>query len=371
MLKNLVRSVIHGFVPYQWELSTAEVAQRYGLTPSEVIRFDTNTNPFLPYQFSENLADYGQTIPTINEYGDASYAALREALAEYHGCKPEQVVIGAGADELLDMIAKLFLDNGDVAINAGPTYPVFGLVTELMGARIIDVPRGPAPTFEVDIERMAQIAIERQAKLVWLCNPNNPTATAIPIASIEYLLQKLDGRAAVAIDEAYSEFWGQTSLPLVADYPNLLIVRTFSKAFSLAGGRVGCVLAQPETAHYLNQVRPPNSVGNLSVSMARRALEPEALSEMRRRADFILTEKEQFVTALSDLCEEVYPSVANFVLARMGSPEETNRLAEELLASGLVVRRPGSMPGHFRLTVRLPEENGRLLDALYTARYRR
>src|SRR4051812_48181995 len=111
MIKKLIRPVIHNFVPYQWELSTAEVARRFNLAPSEVVRFDTNTNPFLPFRFTDNLPQYATTVPTVNEYGDASYAALRVALAGYHGCKPEQVVIGAGADEVIDMTAKLFLDN--------------------------------------------------------------------------------------------------------------------------------------------------------------------------------------------------------------------------------------------------------------------
>jgi histidinol-phosphate aminotransferase len=368
MIKNLIRPVIHNFEPYQWELSTAEVARRYGLAPSDVIRFDTNTNPFLPFRFTENLPQYATTIPTVNEYGDASYAALREALARYHGCQPAQVVVGAGADEVIDMTAKLFLNNGDCAVTAGPTYPVFGISTSLMGSRLIEIPRGPAPDFAVDVELLAAVALEQKAKLVWLCNPNNPTATAVPVNAVEYLLQKLDGKAALAIDEAYGEFWKQSVIPLVAKYPNLVVIRTFSKAFSLAGGRVGCAVTQAETAFYLNQVRPPNSVANLSVTLACWALEAEALEEMQRRVNFILAEKKNFVAALAPYCEEIYPSAANFLLARMGSSGQADRLAEALLPKGLVVRRPGSMPGHFRLTVRLPEENARLIEALRDAR---
>lgn len=364
MSQKLIRPIIHNFIPYQWELSTVEVARRYGLSPAEVIRFDTNTNPFLPFEFSEKLPEYGITIPTVNEYGDASYAGLRSALANYHNCTPEQVVVGAGADELIDMVAKLFLDNGDRAVNATPTYPVYALATELMGAKMLEVPRGPAPDFAIEIEQVAKVALEQEAKIVWLCNPNNPTASANPVSDIEWLLEKLDGRAAVAIDEAYAEFWKQSALPLVARYPNLLIIRTFSKAFSLAGGRVGCVIAQEETAGYLNRVRPPNSVANLSVVMAQRALQPDALAEMHRRVDFILGQKADFVAALSNYVEEVYPSTANFVLAKIGTPEKADRVAEALLEKGLVVRRPGTMPGHFRITVRLPEENARLLEVL-------
>ncbi len=364
MIKKLVRPILHNFVPYQWELSTAEVARRYGLSPAEVVRFDTNTNPFLPYHFTENLPEYSMAIPTVNEYGDASYTGLREALATYHQCQPEQVVVGAGADELIDMVAKLFLDNGEVAVTAGPTYPVFGLATGAMGGRMVEVPRGPAPQFEAEVEKLAATALEHRAKLVWLCNPNNPNATAIPVSAIEKLLEKLDGQAALAIDEAYAEFWGQTAIPLVAKYPNLLVIRTFSKAFSLAGGRVGCVITQPETADFLNRVRPPNSIANLSVVMACRALEPAALLEMRRRVEIILSEKASFVAALKERCEEVYPSVANFVLARIGTPEKADQVAERLLTKGLVVRRPGSMPGHFRITVRLPHENARFLEGL-------
>ncbi|HEX2910228.1 MAG TPA: histidinol-phosphate transaminase [Chloroflexia bacterium] len=364
MIRNLIRPIIHNFEPYQWELSTVEVAWRYGLTPAEVIRFDTNTSPFLPYRFMNDLLENGQKIPAINEYGDASYAGLREDLAAYHNCRPEQVVIGAGADELIDMVAKLFLNNGDRALINGPTYPVYAIATELMGGQLIDVPRGGPPNFSVDVEQVLATTIEQAAKLIWLCNPNNPTATAVPLEAIEWLLEKLNGRAALAIDEAYAEFWGKTTVPLVAKYPNLLVIRTFSKAFSLAGARVGCVIAQPETAFYLNQVRPPNSVSNLSVTFAREALQPAAVAEMRKRVEFILEEKKRFVSLLERHCEAVYPSVANFVLARMGTAEKAEQIAEKLLEKGFVVRRPGTMPGHFRLTVRLPEENNRLLEAL-------
>jgi histidinol-phosphate aminotransferase len=367
MLEDLIRPIIRNFTPYQWELSTAEVARRFNLDPAQVLRYDTNTSPFLPFEFKERLAEYGAAIPTVNEYGDASYAGLRVDLARYHSCSPEQVVIGAGADELIDMVAKLCLNNGDRAIISGPTYPVYELASDLMGAVTYNVRRGPAPYFEIDIEEVARVALEQSAKVVWICNPNNPTATANPVADIERLLQLLNGRCAVAIDEAYAEFWQQSALPLVQHWPNLMIVRTFSKAFSLAGARVGCIIAQAETAEYLNRVRPPNSVSNLSVTMARSALQPDALAEMRRRVAVILEEKARFVAELSRLTEEVYPSVANFVLARIGSPEKSEQVAEALLEKGIVVRRPGSMPGHFRLTVRLPEENNRLLEALKAA----
>ena len=368
MLHKLVRPVVQDFTPYQWELSTAEVARRYNLDPGQIVRFDTNTSPFLPFEFSQQLPEYGRAVPRVNEYGDASYAGLSQDLAEYHNCQPEQVVIGAGADELVDMVAKLFLNNGEVAVTAGPTYPVYALATELMGAQMLEVPRGPAPDFGVTAAQLAEVALAHNAKLIWLCNPNNPTATAIPVAAIEELLERLDGRAAVAIDEAYAEFWQQSALPLVSRYSNLLIIRTFSKAFSLAGARVGCVIAQAETAAYLNRVRPPNSVGNLSVVMARQALQPAAVAEMRRRVELILAEKARFSTALAQECEAVYPSVANFVLARIGSPEQADKLALALLEKGLVVRRPGSMPGHFRITVRLPEENARFLEVLASNR---
>lgn len=364
MLEKLVRPAIRSFVPYQWELSSEEVARRFGFKLFEVLRFDTNTNPFLPVDFQAKLTDYATTIPNINEYGDSAYTELRHALAAYNRCEPEQVVIGAGADEIIDMVAKLFLNNGDKALTVAPTYPVYQIATELMGAQLLSLPRGNAPNFEVDIEKLAQTGLAENAKLIWLCNPNNPTASLVSLEAIERLLELVDGRLAVAIDEAYTEFSKVTALPLVAKYPNLIIIRTFSKAFSLAGARLGAALAQPEMAAWLNQVRPPNSVSNLSVYCGIQALQPAAIAEMQRRVSFILQEKERFIERLVPFCEEIYPSAANFVLARLGTLERSERLAEGLLAKGIVVRRPGSMPGHFRLTVRLPAENDRLIAAL-------
>ncbi len=364
MIEKLIRPIIHDFSPYQWELSTAEVARRYNLPMEAVIRFDTNTSPFLPFDYLEKLEEHALIVPQVNEYGDASYAGLREDLAAYNNCTPEQIVIGAGADELVDMIAKLFLNNGDKAVTASPTYPVYAISTEIMGATILNIPRGPAPAFSIDTKLIAETALEQQAKVIWLCNPNNPTATADPVSAVEEILERIEGRVAVAIDEAYFEFSGVTALPLVDRYPNLLIIRTFSKAFSLAGARVGCVIAQPQTAFYLNQVRPPNSVANLSVVKARYALTAPAIAEMRQRVEFILAEKARFAEALAPYCEAVYPSAANFLLARIGSPAQADQIAQALLENGIVVRRPGTMPGHFRVTVRLPEENQKFLEVL-------
>lgn len=335
-------------------MSSEEVARRYGVPVERVLRFDTNTSPYQPTNLAPTLAQLARSMP-LNEYPDTSYRELVEALVAYTGFPAAQIVVGCGADELLDMAAKSFLEVGTRAVGSQPSYAMYPVLTAAYGAELVTVPDRSDLTR--DLDSLARAA--RGASLVWLCNPNNPTANLMPLDDLERLAGLVD--CPIVVDEAYFEFSGTTAAPLIARHPNLVAVRTLSKAFSLAGLRVGYALASPAMSGVLNRVRPPNSVGTLSVAVAAAALRD--LETMRGRVAAILAEKARFAERLASF-GEVLPSATNFLLVRFG---DAPAAVERLLKAGIVPRDVSTKPGLngcLRLTVRLPEENDRLLQAL-------
>jgi histidinol-phosphate aminotransferase len=346
-----VRPAVARLEPYTWEISSSQVSARYGVPLERVVRFDTNTSPFIPTPSIEGAA-------ALNEYPDTSYRELVEQIVAYTGFGEPQLVVGCGADEVLDMIAKSFLEAGRRAVVTRPSYGMYPVLTETYGAEVIAVP--DLPDRSRDLAGIVRAA--REASLVWLCNPNNPTADLIQADDLARLAAEID--CPLVVDEAYFEFSGVTAAALIAAHPQVVVVRTLSKAFSLAGLRVGYALASPEMAATINKVRPPNSVGALSVAIGAAALRDTAT--MRERVRLILAEKARFVDRLRPHVAEIYPSATNFLLIRVA---DAPRAVEALLRDGLVVRdvsRKTGLEGCLRPTVRLPEENDRFVAALST-----
>jgi histidinol-phosphate aminotransferase len=319
------RPLPNGFAPYAWASPTAEIAARHGLHPAEVIRFDQNVPP-LP---GVPQIPLGESFARLNDYPDGTYRELREAAAAYAGVEPEQIVPGAGADGLIALAARTFLAPGRRACVKRPTYPVYAVATGIEGAGLTDDSAG--------------------ADLVWICNPNNPTGELVEPEEIAALAESLPN-AAVVVDEAYFEYGGKTVAPLVADTPNLIAIRTLSKAFGLAALRVGFAIASAELARELDRRRDPAPVSAPSARIA-----AAALRDPRLDVESTIAERERMRAALLAAGFDCPPSAGNFVVVR-GSDR-----AEELEAQGLVVRR---QPEAFRITVRLPAENDRILAAL-------
>jgi histidinol-phosphate aminotransferase len=353
--QDRVRPAVAGLEPYVWEMSSEEVAARYGVPADQVIRFDTNTSPFLPLNLAPTLADLAARMP-LNEYPDTSYGELTRAISAYTGFPDDQQIVGCGADEVLDMVAKTFVEAGTRCVVTQPSYGMYPVLVETYGGQVVPVP--DQPDFTRDVEAIARAAAE--ANLVWLCNPNNPTANLIPHDELEVLAART--RCPLVVDEAYFEFSGVTAADLIARHRHVIVVRTLSKAFSLAGLRVGYGLAAPEMAATINRVRPPNSVGTLSVALGAAALTD--LATMRERVRLILAEKPRFAEALRPHVAEVYPSATNFLVVRA---HDARAAVEALLRAGIVVRDVSSKPGLadcLRPTVRLPEENERFVATL-------
>ncbi|MGH2347170.1 MAG: pyridoxal phosphate-dependent aminotransferase [Chloroflexota bacterium] len=357
-ITRLARAATLGMEPYVWEAANHEIAARYGLDPSAVVRFDTNTSP-LPPPCLDPVLDLIRRVPAVHEYFDGSYAALADALVDYTGFSPDRMVIGAGADEILDVLAKTFFNPGDRVVIPSPTYAVYRIVSRIMDAAVEVLPARPDLSFDVD----AIIAAARGAKALFLCNPNNPTGMALPLAEVARLVRSVD--CLVIVDEAYFEFTGESAAPLIRDEPRLIVVRTFSKAFSLAGARIGYALCDPQAAGLANRMRPPNSISYISAMLAEAAARD--LAAMHENVARLSAERTWLTEALRDLGLTVTPSRANFLLTRLPSVEAAEAAAEVVLRRGLVPRTyPGHpiLGSHLRFTVRTRPENEALVAAL-------
>jgi histidinol-phosphate aminotransferase len=355
---------------YAWEATDEEVAARFGLPVDSILRFDLNTSP-APPSLVEAVLTAGRFETPLSEYPPSDYRRLVEAAAARYGVETNELLVGAGADEILDLVGKAFIPPGGVAVIPTPSYAMYTVITEQRGARVARVPRRPgAEGFALDVDAVR--AAGREAVLVWLCSPNNPTGLPEPDGAIAALLDGLaadaaaDGRPppAVVLDEAYAEFVGRSLADLRFTYPRLVTVRTASKAYALAGLRVGFAVARPEAIAAIAPYRPPGSVSTISVTVVTAALtDPDAFRANVARVE---QERDRFADALRGVGWTVWPSVTNFLLVGLGSRERASAIAEGLLRRGMVPRTFGAshpLADHLRLTIRDREDNDRLVAA--------
>jgi len=315
-----VRPLPPEFASYTWAPSTVALAAEVGLDPVEIVRFDGNV-PAAPTPTARPGA-IAAALAGTNEYAHGGFPELVDAIARYAGVEPENVVLGAGADDLILLCARTFAGPGDtVAITERPTYPLFRIAALLAGARVGADP--PALTF--------------------CCRPNNPTGAfgALPPAR------------PLVVDEAYFEYAGETAAGLIED--GVVVLRTFSKAFGLAGARVGYALAAAETAAELNRRQAPQPISGISAALALAALgsAPDVSAEVE--------ERERCARVLTELGLEPLPSHTNFLFVPV---DEAAALGAALLREGLVVR---VFPDGIRLSIRDREDDDLLLDALARA----
>lgn len=326
-VRELAQPVTLGFAPYRWAATIDEVAERHGLDPAVVLKFDQNTPP-LPGVPQVPLAE---SMARLHEYPDGTYRELREAAAAYTGLTAANVVVGAGADDLILLLAQVFLGPGSRAAIAPPTYALYRIATELRGASVV--------------------GSGEEAELVWVCNPNNPTGVVVDPEEVADLARARPN-AIVVCDEAYVEYGARSAAPWVDELANLVVLRTLSKAFGLAALRIGYALAHPDTAALLTERRAPAPVAGPSARIAAAALRDPRLGDVEQA----LAERERLRSALLTAGYDCPPVAANFVYVRSSEP-----LAERLEAQGLVVR---TVPDGIRVTVRRPSENDVLLRAL-------
>ena len=312
-----MRTLPAGFRPYEWAPSTEELARRTGLDPVEIVRFDANV-PSLPLPSSRPAA-VARALADVNTYPHGGYPALAAAIARHAGVEPENVVLGAGADDLILLCARTFAGPGDVvAVPPAPTYPLYRIAADLVGATVGDA----------------------EAALVFCCRPGNPLGDLPPLPAARPLV----------VDEAYYEYAGESAVVLLDE--DVVVLRTFSKAFGLAGARVGYALARAELAAELRARQAPAPVSTLSAALA--------LAALRTPPDVgpTIEERERLARELRTLGYAPLPSRANFVFVPVDGAHE---LAERLLARGIVVRLTS---GGVRIGVRDREDDDLLLAAL-------
>jgi histidinol-phosphate aminotransferase len=355
---------------YSWEATNEEVAARYGVPLESVVRFDLNTAA-APPAMAQGVLNAGRFDMPMSEYPPADYRRLIAAAADRYGVGTDEIVVGAGADEILDIIGKVFMPEGSTAVVPVPTYAMFRVITEQRRARVAAVPRlGAAEGYALDLPAVRDAA--RAASLVWLCSPNNPTALPEPDGVIQALLGQIAADATsagreppiVVVDEAYAEFAGRSVNGLRFEHPNLIAIRTASKAYALAGLRVGFGIARPELVARMNPFRPPGSVSTVSVTVVTEALLDPSLADSNVQR--VSAERDRLTAALTDAGWSVGPSTTNFILVDFGSIERAAAVAEGLLQRGLVPRAfPATHPlaDHLRLTVRDEAQDDRLIAA--------
>jgi histidinol-phosphate aminotransferase len=344
--------------PYEPGKPIEELEREYGI--KNAVKLASNENPLGPGP--KALAAIRDWLPELGRYPDGNGFALKGALADKFAVAPEQLTLGNGSNEVLELIARAFVLPENEVVFSEHAFAVYALVTQAVGAtsRVI-----PARDWGHDLEAMAR-AINARTRVVFIANPNNPSGTWVPRQELEQLLQAAPADVLVVVDEAYFEYVDEreypNTIPWVQRFPNLVVTRTFSKVHGLAGLRVGFGVSRPGIADLLNRVREPFNVNSLALTAAQAALGDDAhvsKSVAMNRAGMA-----QLSQALTDMGLAYIPSVGNFICVDVGRPG--TEIYEQLLRQGVIVRPIANygMPNHLRVTVGLTEENQRFLEAL-------
>jgi len=341
-INSLLRDNIRKLIPY--------ASARDEFSGSAHIFLDANENSL------------GSPIsPAYNRYPDPHQVKIKERLTQIKGLPPKHIFLGNGSDECIDLLYRAFCNPGkDNVIIHPPTYGMYEVSAHIHG---VDVRRAPLTVnFELDLEVLEGL-VDEQTKIIWICSPNNPTGNALNRQQIETILNNFDGL--VVIDEAYINFSrNQSFIQELTEYPNLVILQTLSKAWGLAGLRLGMAFASELIIDILNRIKPPYNIGQATQELVLMALqETTRVNEMIKEIVRMRNELAEKISRLSSV-SRVYPSDANFLLVRI---KEARRIYEILINKGIVVRDRSSAPGCqdcLRITVGTKEQNDKLLETL-------
>lgn len=339
--------------PYQPGKPISELERELGLT--DIVKLASNENPLgCSDKVKEAVA---AEISEIGRYPDGGGFILKDQIKTQFGFNHDQITLGNGSNDLLEMFARAFVSENDSVVYSQHAFAVYALVTQAINAQAIEV---PAKGFSHDLEAMA-VAIQDNTKLVFIANPNNPTGTWFEEAEFEAFMQKVPANVIVVLDEAYVEYFPENfnSLKFLAQYPNLIVSRTLSKCYGLAALRVGFALASVEVTDYLNRIRQPFNVNHLAMVAAVAALKDE---------DFIARSREvnkagmaQLEAGFKALGLNYVPSRANFILVDVQA--DPSATFNGLLKQGVIVR-PVGISNHIRVSIGTEAENAKFLSAL-------
>lgn len=357
---------VRAIAPYQGGKPIAEVAREFGLDEANIIKLASNENPLgMPESARQAML---KAMADTGRYPDANGFDLKAAITSKYDVPADWITLGNGSNDILELSAHAFVQPGQSVIYAQYSFAVYPLATQAVGGRAIVV---PAKNFGHDLTAMAQ-AIAADTKLIFIANPNNPTGTFIPAADIDAFLKRVPPNVVVVLDEAYNEFLAPElqyeSIAWVRQYPNLLVSRTLSKAYGLAGLRIGFGIAQPSITDLLNRIRQPFNVNSLAQAAAIAALNDTAF--LQKSATLNADGYRQLTQAFDAMDLEYVPSYGNFVLVKVGNEDSAGaRINLALLKQGVIVRPVGNygLPQWLRVSIGLREENAAFIDALEKA----
>jgi len=341
-LNKLLRKNILGMKPY------SSARDEYKDLQADMVFLDANENPF-------------DTL--LNRYPDPQQTRLKEIIATLKEVSTEQLLLGNGSDEVLDLIFRAFCEpNQDSILTLPPTYGMYDVLANLNAVENIQVPL--SPDFQLEVDSILA-AIEPRTKLLFICSPNNPSGNAVDRKAIERLLNEFKG--VVVIDEAYIDFTNEVSLTAYLNmYPNLIVIQTLSKAYGLAGIRLGICYASNAIIAVLNKIKPPYNINTLTQEAAIKALENKDVVDVQ--VETLLNERNRLINAFKSVSfiKKIYPSEANFILIKV---DDANKRYDELIKNSVVVRNRSSQlhcENCLRITVGTPSENAQLLTLLNT-----
>jgi histidinol-phosphate aminotransferase len=358
--------------PYIAGKPVAEVARQFGLDEAHIVKLASNENPLgMPESARRAMA---QAATDLARYPDSNAFDLKAALAQRYGVPTDWITLGNGSNDILEIAAHAFVEKGQSVIYSQYSFAVYALAAQGVGARAIVV---PAVQYGYDLDAMLAVLAgdsnkNNEVRLVFVANPNNPTGTFIDGATLEAFIAKVPPHVVVVLDEAYTEYLpAQQRYDAIAwtrRYPNLIVSRTFSKAYGLAGLRVGFAIASPVLTDLMNRIRQPFNVNTLAQAAALAALADHAFIE---KSAALNAEGYRTLTAAFERMKlEYVPSHGNFVLVRVGHDDKAGeRVNLALLRQGVIVRPVGNygLPQWLRVTMGLPQENAAFITALERA----
>jgi histidinol-phosphate aminotransferase len=360
---ELSPSYVRSIAPYQPGKPISELAREMGLDEAKIVKLASNENPRGIGPRTRAAIDAALT--DIARYPDGNGYGLKQALAARYGVDMPMIVLGNGSNDVLELVALAFLGPGRAAVMSQHAFAVYPLATQARGARSIAV---RAKDYGHDLEAMAR-AVDDETYVIWVANPNNPTGTFASPEQMEAFLRRVPERVLVVLDEAYNEYLRAElradSVKWLKRHPNLIITRTFSKAYGLAGLRVGYALAHASVADIMNRVRQPFNVNSIALSAATAALDD--MEFVARSFAENLQGMRQIEEGVRPLGLDFIPSHGNFITVRVGKAPE---IYKRLLRRGVIVRPVGGpyeLPEHLRVTIGTPHENERFLAALAAA----
>lgn len=356
MIEELIRPDIRSFTPYNAN------QQPYK------IKLDANESPFnMPIEARKKLADFILNDPRLNLYPDTDSIQLRKALSENWKVDEEGIIVGTGSDELIQIITSVFVDRGDKVLFPVPSFSMYKDACIIAGGTPVKYVLDPNNKYEYSKEKIIEAYDNEIPKIIYICNPNNPTGNLMNVDDILEVVRYCQ-RSIVIVDEAYAEFCDTTVIPYVSEYQNLLVMKTFSKAYGLAGIRCGYSISSKSLANAINLARPPYNISSLSQFAAQLVLMEK--EQIIKNIKFLVEQREWMIGELAKIKGlEVYSSFSNFILVKVHNCKEVNK---KLCEKGIFVRSFGSAPlleDCLRISIGTQEQNTIFLDELSSICY--